>query len=190
MGQYYKVIILDGDNIVLTWLCPYSFSGGAKLMEHAYMDDALVKAVEQLIRPGGDYYKKQLVWAGDYADCEANAGANLYSLVETMQQLQSWPPIGAKDDDAAVSVHDGDSLRYIVNHTKHVYVDKQHPLNQIRDDQWNVIVHPLPLLVSESGGGDYCGNNEGLCGTWARDSISVEHGIPDGYTELVPNFYT
>jgi hypothetical protein len=74
-----------------------------------------------------------------------------------------------------------------------LYVDKEKSLNQFEDEVWKFIVHPLPLLVSEGnglGGGDYRGNNKELCGTWTRDSISVENVIPDGFTELVPNFYT
>ena len=51
---------------------------------------------------------------------------------------------------------------------------------------------PLPLLVSEGnerGGGDYYGNNKELCGTWARDCISVEKTIPDDFVELKCDFY-
>jgi len=47
-------------------------------------------------------------------------------------------------------------------------------------------------LVSEgngNGGGDYFGRNEELCGTWARDIISVEDSIPaDYYSEMVCDF--
>jgi hypothetical protein len=48
------------------------------------------------------------------------------------------------------------------------------------------------LLVSEGNGlgcGDYHGNNKELCGTWSRDSISVDNIILDGFTELIPNFH-
>ena len=48
------------------------------------------------------------------------------------------------------------------------------------------------FIVSEgnwNGGGDYHGNNEKLCGTWARDIISVERNIPENFTELVCDFY-
>ena len=73
--------------------------------------------------------------------------------------------------------------RYIVNHTKKQYVDKERLSNEI---------HPLPLLVCEGnkrGGGDYWGKNSDLCGTWARGIISMETDKPsDKYTELVCNF--
>jgi hypothetical protein len=49
----------------------------------------------------------------------------------------------------------------------------------------------LPLLTAEGngrGGGDYRGENENLIGSWARDIISVEMEIPDGYDELVCEF--
>jgi hypothetical protein len=70
-------------------------------------------------------------------------------------------------------------------------VDKENPLNK-KQDGYGDIIHPLSLLVSEGNGlgsGDYRGNNDMLCGSWARDSISVETAVPDGFTELVPKFY-
>ena len=38
------------------------------------------------------------------------------------------------------------------------------------------------------GGGDYFGYNQELCGTWARDVISIEETYPEDYTELVCDF--
>jgi hypothetical protein len=66
--------------------------------------------------------------------------------------------------------------RYIVNHTKKQYTDKdaEH-------------FHPLPLLTAEGngrGGGDYRGLNEDKIGIWARDVISIEKAAPEGYEEL------
>ena len=52
-------------------------------------------------------------------------------------------------------------------------------------------IHPLPLLTAEGngrGGGDYYGSDMELVGTWARDVISVERQVPEGYSELVCNF--
>ena len=51
--------------------------------------------------------------------------------------------------------------------------------------------HPLPLLVAEGncrGGGDYNGINENIVGSWARDVISVENNIQEGYTEFECKF--
>lgn len=47
----------------------------------------------------------------------------------------------------------------------------------------------IPLLTNESngmGGGDFGGNDpKDLVGSWARNHLSVELEIPEGYTELV-----
>ena len=59
--------------------------------------------------------------------------------------------------------------------------------------QW-VLPQLLSLLVTDNcngmGGGDYMSVNEELCGTWARDVISVEKSIDKliDYIELECNF--
>jgi hypothetical protein len=76
--------------------------------------------------------------------------------------------------------HDTKDYPYLVNHTKKQYVDK-------RKEE----IHPLPLLTAEgngAGGGDYRGDNEILCGDWARDVISIETEPPVGYEELLCKF--
>jgi hypothetical protein len=126
------------------------------------------------------FYKSRLVWAGDYAYSEPDCGQNLYHIAENNEYLVFNNP----------SSFNPKSYQFIVNHTKREYVDKQN-LNTNSEDNDGYIIHPLPLLVSEGngrGGGDYRGNNETLCGSWARDVISVECDIPHGYTELVCGF--
>jgi len=74
------------------------------------------------------------------------------------------------------------SYRFIVNHSKKLFVDKWKVPNVN-----NLFIHPLPLLTAEGnglGGGDYQGNSK-LVGSWARDIISVEYTAPDGFQELV-----
>ena len=176
MGQYYLAIILgnqpDKDEqeqeVIRYILSP--FGCGSKLMEHSYLDNGFLFKFEQLIGPSSMFYKSRIVWAGDYADKESNDKNNLYrnasdKMIETIPQ----------------NIHN--YYRYIVNHTKKQYVDKEHLSTEI---------HPLPLLVCEGnkrGGGDYWGKNSDLCGTWAREIISVETSKPsDKYTELVCNF--
>jgi hypothetical protein len=180
MGQYYVAIILgnnpDGGEkeVVRYHLRPNGYGSGAKLCEHSFLQNKFVKTFEQLICPSGIFYKSRIVWAGDYADKEENLAKCLYETVEDKEYNQM---LCIKDDD------NYNYCRYLVNHTKKQYVDKTKCISHI---------HPLPLLVCEGnkrGGGDYWGKNADLCGTWARDIISVEIDKPsDEYTEFVCDF--
>jgi len=172
MGQYYIAIILGNkpehgeDEVIRICMLPYGYNSGAKLMEHSFMNNDFVTTFEQLIAPSGIFYKSRIVWAGDYADNESNMSQNLYQSSERTMS----PPTSDV------------TYRYIVNHTKKLYVDKQNSESNI---------HPLPLLVCEGnqrGGGDYWGKNSELCGTWARDVISVTNEQPHGYEELICEF--
>ena len=174
MGQYYKIIFLTdtkhgGKEIIRMWLEPFCYRNGSKLMEHSYLGTELMKHVEYLLSVEGMFYKGRIVWAGDYADPEDGSEENLYQL--TVEN-------GTYQAPRATSTM---TYRYIVNHTKKQYVDKQKCTD----------IHPLALLVVEGngrGGGDYFGTNSELCGTWARHVISMEHTIPEDYTELECNF--
>lgn len=198
MGQYYKVILLAENadpesepdaspdtnpcaspEIIRLAISPYSYRQGAKLMEHSYIGNKLVNLVEYLISKGGPFYKSRIVWAGDYADSEGgDIRRNLYHVA------------GEREDWLLFSLpsgFDNASLRYIVNHTTKQYVDK----SKCNADRSGLIIHPLPLLVSEGngcGGGDYRGRNDDMCGRWSRDYISMETVIPGGFTELDTDF--
>ncbi|MFW6029077.1 MAG: hypothetical protein ACOCRO_02355, partial [Halanaerobiales bacterium] len=83
-----------------------------------------------------------------------------------------------------------DNLRYIINHTKRQYVDKE--VCSKSNTGWKI--HPLPLLTAGSNGGggsyysDYGINYFGL---WAGDQISVEidlKNISQDYKEIQPGF--
>jgi hypothetical protein len=189
MGQYYIAIILAEKGTakaeyVRVYLRPHVYGEGAKLMEHSYKNSGFVNAVENLIGPDGTFYKSRLVWAGDYADAEADSEEGLETGLESENdEHQNLYSIAG---DCSREYHSGASesvyLQYIVNHTKKQYIDKKVSENEI---------HPLPLLVSEGngrGGGDYNGSNEHLCGSWARDVISMETQIPDGYEQLMCEF--
>jgi hypothetical protein len=184
MGQYYKPVILgekteENHETVKAWMCSHEYGDGLKLMEHSYLDNPLMKTMEILIGPEGPFYKSRVVWAGDYADEEMDDDnneepMNLYRL--------------ADDYSSYTRLVSHSFGRYIVNHTKKLYVDKERKSENNNDN----MIHPLPLLISEGngrGGGDYNGNNNELCGTWARDCISVEKNIPDNYMELKCDFY-
>ena len=181
MGQYYKVIILadekiDGKEYIRAWINPSDYGNGMKLMEHSYVGNKFIGHVESLIRPEGILYKSRIVWAGDYADAEfdlehiSDRDENLYNLAPEDRVLNG--EINAEYKEKP--------YRYIVNHTKKQYTDKN-----------GRHFHPLPLLTAEGngrGGGDYRGLEEKQIGIWARDVISVEKTVPAGYEKLELTF--
>ena len=212
MGQYYDVVILsDNKNtpeIIRMAISPWQFCGGTKLMEHSYMGSTLVQAVEYLLSKQGMFYNSRIVWAGDYADEEEGLDFNLFQIVEGdaaeaanevannyAQEANEIAQNYFKQFDYATK-----DLRYIINHTKKQYVDKVAEIERqtqksMEENGKNVLryyVHPLPLLVAEGngrGGGDYYGDNQELCGSWARDIICVDNNAPPAdYIELVCGF--
>lgn len=163
MGQYYKPVILDESNKVVGWMYSHDYDSGLKLMEHSWMKNDFVQLFEGLISPNGQLYKSRVVWAGDYADDEQD-GTNIYVKCGSVNELN---PKGEPE-----------YYRYVVNHTKKQYVDKETvPSN----GGW--AIHPLPLLTCEGngrGGGDYRGEDTNeIIGSWARDVISVENNLDD-----------
>jgi len=181
MGQGYRALILASETetepeIIRTWINSNCYGNGYKLMEHSYVGNKYVEALEYLISPLGMFYKSRVVWAGDYADSEAGSDKNLNAMTfdDEIDGRMSAP-----------SKYDMSPYRYVVNHTQKLYVDK----NMKDDEGWSI--HPLSLLTAEGngrGGGDYRGNNDQLVGTWARNVISVEKEAPESYTELVCEF--
>ena len=177
MGQYYNVVILDShSNVIRAWMCAHSYNYGVKLVEHCSANSEFVSTVESQICPEGAFYRCAIVWAGDYADVEAapsgtavpSGTTNLYSMIDMHPHSKK----GIRP-----TVRDMAAYPYIVNWTKRLYVDKtkEH------------MIHPLPLLTAEGngrGGGDYYGTSMNLVGTWARDELSVEAAIPEGFDFL------
>ena len=185
MGQYYKPAVLDDSKKrPLAWVYSHDIKvkytredgqsfmmgNGLKLMEHSWMNNKFVQAIENLLIPGGSWHKQPIVWAGDYADNEPDTDINIYGMLEDEIKIIPTKRTLKK------------KYKYIVNHTKMKYVDKTKvPLD---NDGWQI--HPLPLLTCEGngrGGGDFRGD-ETVVGTWARDIISVEETVPEFFTEL------
>jgi hypothetical protein len=183
MGQYYKAV--NASN--MEWVEPHDFDNGAKLMEHSYIGNSFVEAVEFLLIDDGEgnrgrWSGNKIVWAGDYANGEPLDGNNLYSLAEEKDKLkmliEAVPP----------------NYHYLVNWDKKQFVDKTKC--NIVNGFWNTAdmkIHPLPLLTADGngrGGGDYHGNENSMeyVGTWARDRISLMKDIPEDFTEIIPNF--
>jgi hypothetical protein len=166
MGQYYLALILGEKGshekeIIRLALNPHNFNNSAKLLDHSYVGNNFMEAVERLLMPNAPFFKSRLVWAGDYADPEADGN----TLNNTAYENAGFYSMNTPDTSVG---------RYVINHTKQVYFEKE-----------KNTIHPLSILTAEGngrGGGDYRGSNKDLSGTWARDVISVENTVPEGYT--------
>lgn len=175
MGQYYIAVNIDE----MEHVNPHQYDNGLKLMEHSYIGNNFVEAVEFLLLDTGDakgrWSGKRIVWAGDYADPEPIGDENLYTIIEGdgLKMLIEAVP---------------ENYKYLINLDKKEYVDKSKCPKY--GDDWDAKIHPLPLLTVEGngrGGGDYGGNND-LVGSWARNRIALVKDIPEGFKEIVPNF--
>ena len=182
MGQYYFPIFLDKAKkpTILGFLESWSYKNGAKLMEHSYVGNKFVGAVQNLLERGvGKFAGSCLVWAGDYAKDEPRTKTNLFSMCDDS--------INAKKELKGIKPK---SFQYAINETKHLYID----LFAIKGE-W--AIHPIPLLCCEGngqGGGDYYGvegnPDDEAVGTWARDVITFSNEIPteEGFKEVKFNF--
>jgi len=192
MGQYYTPFLRRTSNQKYGTFIPITFS--SKLMEHSFINTAFMNSIEQLLIKNADYYKAIIVWAGDYADYkggledsfiidDTDDKKNLYSCQDLKYQLPYHDYLSTMSKS-----YNQSEYPYIVSHTQKCFIKKPLITSPTGD-----YIHPLPLLVSEGNGrgnGDYHGINEDKCGTWARDSISIEKNMENfpEYTELICNF--
>lgn len=182
MGQYYKPYSIDKHEHIYTHdiketytredKSTYESGQGLKLMEHSYISNPVMRAVENLLR--GDWKGTRIVWAGDYADDEKGLSVNLYS-------------IAGQDGRKPDTIVDAEQPRFIVNTSKAEFVD----LDDVKVDADGFRIHPLPLLTCEGngrGGGDYMGAETGYIGRWSRDCIEVADVEPKGFRKINPQF--
>ena len=181
MGQYYKAILLKEKKSsktkekIKTWLYSWDYESGLKLMEHSWMKNPFVKAVENKLSEE----PQRVVWAGDYADEEDDSVFINSDGEEQKYNLYDLASDATKLGDKVEPKH----FRYVVNHTKKTFVDK----NKVPKDNEGWRIHPLPLLTVEGnnrGGGDFRGESP-LIGIWARDLISVSTKKPKEYSETI-----
>ena len=173
MGQYYMPVILkDNKTTVKEWMYSHNYGNGLKLMEHSYIGNNFVGTFEsKLIKS-----PKRVCWAGDYADTCKNRKTNLHDRCKDKLKVEP-----------AETIPDENKFPFVINHTKKEFVDKRKSL-PIPD--WGAKIHPLPLLTCEGngrGGGDFRGD-ETYVGIWARDVISVDSEVPEGFKEIIPSF--
>lgn len=176
MGQYYVAVNVDN----MEHVNPHKYDNGSKLMEHSYIGNNFVEAVEFLLIDDGEnkarWSGQRISWAGDYAPALQGEEENLYTLAkgDGLQMLVEAIP---------------EDYIYLINLDKKQYVDKSKCPNM--SSNWSDFkVHPLPLLTAEGngrGGGDY-GGDEDYVGSWARNRIALVNKVPEGYTEIIPNF--
>lgn len=183
MGQYYKAVALNEDLQVHGWANAHDYDNGLKLMEHSWIGNRFVGAIENLLIQGGAWYKKPIVWAGDYADEEPN-GLTMYKIASADDSLRLRKGV------RTISQR---KYKYVVNHDTKQYVNKTKVpvtntwVNPKTGKKTKFMIHPLSLLTCEGngrGGGDYR-DDAPIVGTWARNHISIESQIPEGYTELI-----
>ena len=176
MGQYYKPVCLkENKRTPKAWVYSHRYGNGLKLMEHSWIGNGFVEVVEHLLSPIGDWYKQPFVWAGDYADDDKGLKSNVYS--RSKDSLEINP----------TTYQLMDNLRYIINHTKGLFVDKTKVPVSDTHEGFEYRIHPLPLLTCEGngrGGGDFRGQSH-LIGSWARNVISVDSEVPSGYQEII-----
>lgn len=173
MGQYYIPVNIDN----LEYLESWDFGNGAKLMEHSYIGNDFVNAVELLLVEGGRWDGNRLVWAGDYADPFESAEGNYYFMAHRESN-------GHNQLKADGLIHAcPDNYRYICNLDTKEYVDKQSI--SANTDGWQI--HPLPLLTADGngrGGGDYHGTDMRYIGSWSGNKISIRTEVPEGFKQI------
>ena len=165
MGQYYFPIYLDADGKIRAWMDPLSYDNGMKLTEHCYKENSFVNTFEWGLVVGAPFYRARVVWAGDYAEPEPE-GENLHGMCGEYTLIH--PHVK------------GPGPRYILNHTKKLFVDKEKVPTKN-----GYTYHPLPILTADgnNGSGGDCAESS-LVGSWARDEISVED-TPHDFEELL-----
>lgn len=203
MGQYYAAVILDEEGQPTHVTRPWDFNNGAKLMEHSWLKNDFVFAVETLLV--NTEAPRRLVWAGDYADPEPGTETNLWHDTGVLEPYRpDVPALGEQynwRNDEQVIERDPEirpnawpvimprveSYPFLVNWDKKLYIDKRE-VGDPDDEGWTL--HPMPLLTAEGcgrGGGDYRGEDDWV-GSWARDHLMLMASIPQGFSQLV--FYS
>lgn len=205
MGQYYKIICLNRREKL-------SKKGyGAKLMESAWAGNVLTTSLYYMLM--NDWNEKVVVNIGDYADTDDDWSAVVNKLskkftiksvpedsgnTKLYKSLYDTAANDYSEVDRISSVTRADlGLIYGLNLDKKEFVNLNVlPVTDIYEDSQGKTVYsvePISLLIAMGnglGGGDYFTEDASAeyVGRWVGDRISVSEFVPDGYTEIVPNF--
>ena len=178
MGQYYRIYFEKNDGSCDVWrpnVAEKNFNGH-KLMEFSWCGDLFADSIVMAV------YRNPMRVAtiGDYA-------------LEGNEQLIGKAYKRAWNSDISHGIHAFTTSlddRYVVNHTKKIFVDFNEYKENSKTESGRVI-HPIPLLTvagNGRGGGDYCGSCMEEVGTWCMDVISVEDFPPDEYEKISVQF--
>lgn len=180
MGQYYKAIILKEGKRSEQIKCfaeSWSLNSGSKLMEHSWIGNEFVGAIEKYLYRN----PQRLVWAGDYADEKMGCKVNRYSATDGKEST-------IKDCEGFEELVEG---CYVINHTKNQYYLR--PKDEDENGEWQI--NPLPLLTCEGNGrgcGDYHGTEMDAVGSWRGDVIEYREELSDyekkNYIDIKPSF--
>lgn len=211
MGQYYMPTLLHQDGTIHS-LYSHDYGNGLKLMEHSYIGNNFVNAVCTQI-----WHKPTVVaWIGDYSD-EPYEGEYCKDIPQT-RFMEIYRAVWGENEEST-RIHPKsyghltmkNCRRFLVNHTKQVYIDMQEYIRrnqwcESRDYkydknghvkpehyEWNMCVHPLPLLTAcgnGRGGGDYydCFPDYDKVGTWAFCEIELMGKRPKDYEQVMYHF--
>lgn len=157
MGQYYKPVVIRGREVMVfdRSVLPQKEYVMAKLMEHSWWLNPTANAVAKMIFEKSGH----IFWCGDYSE-------------DSMAKM-AW----ANEDERGLENPEDFTLdnKYILNYSKKVYLDCNKYKEASKDaDGW--VIHPLPLLTALGnglGGGDYCGTNQDVVGSWAGDELEI-----------------
>ena len=216
MGQYYHPTILKKNwklakQPVAMSLNTWDFDNGLKLMEHSYIGNSVMKAMEWLLAE--IYAGMQLAWVGDYADGKVTHAYPEKKIDDWYKTEVGTLDIYEKAGDFMDSecrnskyqrikalipkYEDIPDYKYLVNLTKKEYV----VIPAYKPNKW--VVHHLSILCADGcgrGSGDYGPYSDdeesekkydmGLVGCWAYDRILVTNDKSKirGFKRLTPHF--
>lgn len=167
MGQYYTPLIKRNDEYTA-----YDTGLGYKLTEQSWVGGIPDKLAALLYKNPAEF-----AWVGDYAnenEWEKSFHSHAHGADINEISLDSFNSLDITD-------------KYIVNHTKHEYIDMKAYMDKVENDSWGQM-HPLSLMTAIGNGrgnGDYISPiNEDKVGAWAGDIISIEDEAPQGFKQL------
>ena len=164
MGQYFRFVCLLNDTFI-QFIYIFCHEGGSKFLEMAGRNNYFMLRMEKLLSPDNLWFKQRVILAGEYAKHEKNHKYNLYEMTDYKTEVTAQN-INPETNFIEKYYAKKDEFRYIINHDKCQYVDKQKCTTKI---------HHLAILLEEG----YI-NSTGL---WSRQIISVQNDIPENFTE-------